>query len=64
MFTIIEKHPVDLDELKGKLQSLEKDVSEIVEMLQKNQISKDDLMKKHLSNESLSLIQSLLLLLI
>ncbi|WP_240620211.1 hypothetical protein [Peribacillus acanthi] len=59
-----EDHSIDLDELKIKLQSLEKDVSEIVQMIQSKKISKEELMNKHLSHESLSLIQSLLLLLI
>ena len=53
-----------LGELKEKLQGLEKDVTEIIELIQRQKISKDDIAKKHISHESISLIQSLLILLL
>lgn len=55
---------VSLGELKEKLQGLEKDVTEIIELIQRQKISKDDIAKKHISHESISLIQSLLILLL
>lgn len=55
---------LSLEELKEKLQGLEKDVSEIIELIKNKKISKEDITKKHISHESISLIQSLLVLLL
>ncbi|WP_050613712.1 MerR family transcriptional regulator [Bacillus testis] len=54
---------IDLGELKHKLQGLEKNVLEIVELLQEKKINKNDLIRKQLSHESFTLIQALLILL-
>jgi len=53
-----------VDELKDKLQGLEKDITEIIELIQKEKISKDHVDLKKVSSESISLIHSLLLLLV
>lgn len=58
-----ENHDMDVNELKNRLHGLEKDVSEIVSLIEKKQLNKDDLVKKQLSHESISLIQSLVILL-
>ncbi|WP_019244188.1 MULTISPECIES: MerR family transcriptional regulator [Bacillus] len=58
-----EQQDYDIDELQRKLQGLEKDVTEIVELIQAKKLNKDDVIKKQLSHESVALIQSLLILL-
>ncbi|MEH6943696.1 MerR family transcriptional regulator [Bacillus sp. JJ722] len=57
-------HDLDLNKLKQKLEGLEKDLSEIVELMQKNKLDKNDLVNKQISDETVSLIQSLLILLV
>lgn len=59
-----DNHNLDLNRLKQKLEGLEKDISEIVELIQKNQLDKKDLVNKQISHETISLIQSLLILLV
>ena len=62
---IIAKYSEEVDvlELRLKIKGLEKEVSEILAQLEKTDKKKFDDMKKKISNESLSLIQTLLLLL-
>lgn len=57
-----EAEEVDVLELRLKIQGLEKDVAEILAHLDKNDLKKIEKVKKNVSNESLSLIQALLLL--
>lgn len=54
---------VDILELRLKIKGLEQDVSKILEHLDKNDAKTHEYLKKNISNESLSLIQTLLLLL-
>lgn len=54
----------DLNELKVKLQGLEKDVSDIVTLIQKNKLDKKELLNGQFSHETVSLIQALLLFLL
>lgn len=54
----------DVGILHTKLQGLEKDVSEILELIQKNKLDKNEIVNKHISHESVALLQSLLLLLL
>ncbi|MGN7941143.1 MerR family transcriptional regulator [Metabacillus sp. 22489] len=62
---IIEENAEEIDvlELRLKIQCLEKDVTEVLSQLDKGNIKNQEYVKKHVSHESLSLIQSLLLLL-
>lgn len=62
---IIAKYSEEVDvlELRLKIKGLEKEVSEILAQLEKTDKKKFDDMKKKISHESLSLIQTLLLLL-
>ncbi|WP_042352588.1 MerR family transcriptional regulator [Bacillus massiliigorillae] len=59
-----DTHNLDLNKLKQKLEGLEKDVSEIVELIQKNKLDKTDLVNKQISHETITLIQTLLILLL
>ncbi|KAF0819972.1 MULTISPECIES: MerR family transcriptional regulator [unclassified Cytobacillus] len=54
---------VDVLELRLKIQDLEEDVTKALSQLKKSDPEKYEYVKKNISNESLSLIQSLLLLL-
>lgn len=54
---------VDLLELRLKIQGLEEDVTKALSQLKETDPAKYELVKKKLSHESLSLIQSLLLFL-
>ncbi|AZB41943.1 MerR family transcriptional regulator [Bacillus sp. FJAT-42376] len=54
---------IDLSELRLKICGLEKDVSDVLAHLDKNDPKNAELIKKNLSPESLSLIQTLLVLL-
>ena len=54
----------DIGTLHTKLKVLEKDVSEILEIIQKNKLDKNEIINKHISHESVALLQSLLLLLL
>ncbi|MBD3109086.1 MerR family transcriptional regulator [Bacillus sp. AGMB 02131] len=54
----------DISKLHDKLKVLEKDVSEILEIIEKNKLDKSEIMNKHVSHESVALLQSLLLLLL
>lgn len=54
---------IDLLELRLRIKGLEEDVSKVLANLDKNDIQNQEYVKKHVSHESLSLIQSLLLLL-
>ncbi|WP_339160671.1 MerR family transcriptional regulator [Siminovitchia sp. FSL H7-0308] len=62
---IIAKYSEEVDvlELRLKIKGLEKEVSEILAQLEKTDKKKFDDIKKKISHESLSLIQTLLLLL-
>lgn len=62
---IIEKYSEEVDvlELRLKIQGLEKEVSEVLAQLEKTDQTRFAEMKKKISPESLSLIQTLLLLL-
>ncbi|ONK22740.1 hypothetical protein BLX87_15250 [Bacillus sp. VT-16-64] len=62
---IIAKYSEEVDvlELRLKIKGLEKEVSEILAQLEKTDKKKYDDIKKKISHESLSLIQTLLLLL-
>ncbi|KAA9022506.1 MerR family transcriptional regulator [Niallia endozanthoxylica] len=53
---------VDILELRLKIKGLEKDVSEILAHLEKNDLKNYEYVKKNVSHESLSLIHALLLL--
>jgi MerR family transcriptional regulator, copper efflux regulator len=61
---ILEKdaEEIDVHELRLKIKGLEKDVSDILANIDKNDPKSQEDMKKQISHESLSLIQSLLLL--
>ncbi|MGN1385713.1 MAG: MerR family transcriptional regulator [Bacillus sp. (in: firmicutes)] len=54
----------DIGVLHDKLKILEKDVSEILELIEKNKLDKSEIINKHISHESVTLLQSLLLLLL
>jgi MerR family transcriptional regulator, copper efflux regulator len=54
---------IDVLDLRLKIQGLEKEVSTILENLDKNDAKNLEYLKKNVSNESLSLIQTLLVLL-
>ncbi|WP_409295485.1 MerR family transcriptional regulator [Peribacillus sp. SCS-26] len=54
---------IDIEELKARIQELELDVSEIMEIVEKQGLTKETI-KNNLSHESISLMQTLLLLLI
>ncbi|HZG72138.1 MAG TPA: MerR family transcriptional regulator [Chondromyces sp.] len=62
---MIEKYSEEVDvlELRLKIKGLEKEVSEVLAQLEKNDQKKFEEVKKKISHESLSLIQTLLLLL-
>ena len=62
---ILEKdaEEVDVLELRLKIKGLEKDVSEVLAQLDKSDLKNLEYVKKNISHESLSLIQTLLLLL-
>jgi DNA-binding transcriptional MerR regulator len=62
---ILEKEAEEIDilELRLKMKGLEKDVSKVLASLDKGDIKKLEFVKKNISHESLSLIQTLLLLL-
>jgi MerR family transcriptional regulator, copper efflux regulator len=62
---ILEKDAKEVDvlELRLKIRGLEKDVSEILTHLDKSDLKNLEYVKKNISHESLSLIQTLLLLL-
>lgn len=61
---ILEKDAkeVDIQELRLKMKGLEKDVTEVLASLDKDDRKKLEYIKKNISHESLSLIQTLLLL--
>lgn len=63
--TIIEKDAEEIDvlELRLKIKGLEKEVSEVLAHLDKNDLKNLEYVKRNVSHESLSLIQALLLLL-
>nr|WP_239558548.1 MerR family transcriptional regulator [Peribacillus deserti] len=54
---------VDIHDLKTKIQELEMDVSEIMNILEKQGLTKETI-RNNLSHESISLMQTLLLLLV
>lgn len=54
----------DIGILHAKLQLLEKDVPEILEIIKNNKLDKNEIVNKHISHESVTLLQSLLLLLL
>ncbi|MGG7620629.1 MerR family transcriptional regulator [Robertmurraya sp. GLU-23] len=54
---------IDVLELRLKIKGLEKEVSDVLAHLDKNDLKNIEYVKKNVSNESLSLIQTLLLLL-
>jgi MerR family transcriptional regulator, copper efflux regulator len=62
---MIEKYSeeVDILELRLKIKGLEKEVSEVLAQLETTDHRKFEEIKRKISNESLSLIQTLLLLL-
>ena len=62
---ILEKDAKEVDvlELRLKIKGLEKDVSEVLAHLDKSDLKKLEYVKKNISHESLSLIQTLLLFL-
>ena len=62
---IIDENAEEIDvlELRLKIKGLEKDVSEVLDQLDKNNFKNHEYLKSNISHESLSLIQSLLLLL-
>ena len=62
---ITEKYSeeVDLHELRLRIQGLEKKVTEVLAHIEKTDQRKSDEVRKKISNDSLSLIQTLLLLL-
>ncbi|WP_290369230.1 MerR family transcriptional regulator [Bacillus sp. CECT 9360] len=59
-----ETESLDLDELKDRIKDLEQDVSAIASLLKEKGIQNPDMIKKHLSHETMTLIQSLLMLLV
>ncbi|WP_407691441.1 hypothetical protein [Robertmurraya mangrovi] len=62
---LLEKDTEEIDvlELRLRIQGLEKDVSKLLENLDKSDLKNQEFIKKNVSHESLTLIQSLLLLL-
>lgn len=62
---IIEKQSeeIDVQELRIKMQDLEKDVTQLLKNMDINDPNNQQYLKKNVSHESLALIQSLLLLL-
>lgn len=62
---LLEKQSEEIDvlELRLKIKGLEKDVSEILSQINEDKLENKEYLKKHLSKESLALIQSLLMLL-
>ncbi|MFE8697239.1 MerR family transcriptional regulator [Cytobacillus sp. FJAT-53684] len=62
---LLEKDAEEIDvlELRLKIKGLEKDVTDVLAHLDKSDLKKIELVKKNISHESLSLIQTLLLLL-
>ncbi|WP_418937051.1 hypothetical protein [Metabacillus fastidiosus] len=58
-----DSEEIDVLELRLKIKGLEKDVSQILDQLDKHDSMNQEYVKKHVSHESLSLIQTLLLLL-
>ena len=54
---------IDVRELRLKIRDLEKEVSEVLQQLKKQDVKRYEEMKGKISRESLSLIQTLLLLL-
>jgi MerR family transcriptional regulator, copper efflux regulator len=62
---LLEKDAEEIDvlELRLKMKNLEKEVSEVLLHLDKNDAKDYEYIKKNVSHESLSLIQTLLLLL-
>jgi MerR family transcriptional regulator, copper efflux regulator len=61
---IIEKYSEEIDvlDLRLKIQGLEKEVSRVLDTLDKNDLKNLEYVKKNISHESLTLIQALLLL--
>jgi MerR family transcriptional regulator, copper efflux regulator len=61
---LLEKDAEEIDvlELRLKIKGLEKDVSQVLANLDKNDQTAQEYVKKNISKESLSLIQTLLLL--
>lgn len=62
---LLEKDTEEIDvlELRLKMKSLEKDVSKVLGKLEKSDQQNRECVKRHVSHESLTLIQSLILLL-
>ncbi|PGT88628.1 hypothetical protein COD11_05870 [Bacillus sp. AFS040349] len=62
---MIDKNAEEIDvlELRLKIKGLEKDVAEVLSQLENSNLKNHEFIKKNVSQESLSLIQSLLLLL-
>lgn len=62
---MIDKNAEEIDvlELRLKIKGLEKDVTEVLSQLENSNLKNHEFIKKNVSQESLSLIQSLLLLL-
>jgi len=62
---MIDKNAEEIDvlELRLKIKGLEKDVTEVLSQLENSDLKNHEFIKKNISQESLSLIQSLLLLL-
>ncbi|MGM0878918.1 MAG: hypothetical protein ACQEWV_30715 [Bacillota bacterium] len=54
---------IDVLELRLKIKELEKYISGVLANLDKNDLKNHEYVKKHISHESLSLIQTLMLLL-
>jgi hypothetical protein len=61
---IIEKYSEEIDvlDLRLKIQGLEKEVSRVLDTLDKNDLKNLEYVKNNISHESLTLIQALLLL--
>jgi MerR family transcriptional regulator, copper efflux regulator len=61
---IIEKYSEEIDvlDLRLKIQGLEKEVSRVLDTLDKNDLKNLEYVKKNISHESLTLIQALLTL--
>lgn len=53
---------IDVLDLRLKIKGLEKEVAEVLAQFDKNDLENQDFVKKHISKESMSLIQTLLLL--
>ncbi|WP_235991871.1 hypothetical protein [Metabacillus schmidteae] len=53
---------IDVLDLRLKIKGLEKEVAEVLAQFDKKDLENQDFVKKHISKESLSLIQTLLLL--